>query len=104
MKVYSELSSAFDDRAAELLQGFAATAALLLANVASMDNARQLSEDLRQALRARDTVQLAKGVVMHRDSLTEDAAFQVLVSEARRASREVRQVADQIVAAVDASP
>jgi GAF domain-containing protein len=104
VKVYSELPSAFDDRAAELLQGFAATAALLLANVASMDNARQLSEDLRQALRARDTVQLAKGVVMHRDGLTEDAAFQVLVGEARRASREVRQVADQIVAAVDASP
>jgi GAF domain-containing protein len=103
VKVYSEQPAAFDDRAEKLLQGFADTAALLLGNVASMDNARQLSNDLRQAMRARDTVQLAKGVVMQRDGVSEDTAFQVMVGEARAASRELREVADQIIGTADRS-
>ncbi|HEX8488680.1 MAG TPA: GAF and ANTAR domain-containing protein [Propionibacteriaceae bacterium] len=103
VKVYSELPAAFDERATELLEGFAATAALLLGNVESVDNARMLSEDLRQAMRARDTVQLAKGVVMQRDGVSEDAAFQVLVGQARVTSRELSQVADQIVGAAEQS-
>lgn len=103
VKVYSEQRAAFDDRARQLLEGFAGTAALLFGNVASMDNARQLSDDLRQAMRARDTVQLAKGVVMQRDGLTEDAAFQVLVGEARGSSRGLREVADHVIEAADRS-
>jgi GAF domain-containing protein len=103
VKVYSEQRGAFDDRASQLLEGFAGTAALLLGNVETMDNARLLSEDLRQAMRARDTVQLAKGVVMQRDGVSEDAAFQVLVGQARVAGRELREVADQIVGAAEQS-
>jgi GAF domain-containing protein len=103
VKVYSELREAFDDRASQLLEGFADTAALLLGNVETMDNARLLSEDLRQAMRARDTVQLAKGVVMQRDGVSEDAAFQFLVGQARVAGRELREVADQILGAAEQS-
>lgn len=103
VKVYSELPAAFDQRAVELLEGFAGTAALLLGNAASRDNALQLSEDLRSALRGRDRVQLAKGVVMQRDGLSEDAAFQVLVGQARIARRELRDVADQVIETTDRS-
>jgi GAF domain-containing protein len=103
VKVYSELPGAFDDRAEKLLEGFAATAALLLGSAASLDNARQLSENLRQALHARDSVQLAKGVIMQRDGLTEDEAFQVLVGEARLSNRGLREVADRVNQAVAAS-
>lgn len=103
VKVYSELPAAFDQRAADLLEGFAGTAALLIGNAASQDNARQLSEDLRSALRARDRVQLAKGVVMQRDGLSEDAAFQVLVGQARVNRRELRDVADQVLETADRS-
>jgi GAF domain-containing protein len=103
VKVYSELPAAFDARASQILQGFAGTAALLLGSAASRDNARQLSEDLRSALRARDRVQLAKGVVMHRDGLSEDSAFQVLVGQARVANRELRDVAEQVLETADRS-
>jgi len=96
VKVYSELPGAFDDRAERLLEGFAGTAALLLGNAVSLENASKLSDNLRQALLARDTVQLAKGVVMQRDGVSEDAAFQVLVGEARVTNRELREVADSV--------
>jgi GAF domain-containing protein len=103
VKVYSEQRGAFDQRAEKLLEGFAGTAALLLGSAASLDNARQLSENLRQALQARDSVQLAKGVIMQRDGLTEDEAFQVLVNEARVADLGLRQVADRVNQAAGAS-
>jgi GAF domain-containing protein len=103
VKVYSDLRGAFDARSVELLEGFALTAALLLGNVATVDNARKLSDDLRQALRARDTVQLAKGVVMARDRVSEDDAFQVLVRGARAERRELREVAEQVIGTVERS-
>jgi GAF domain-containing protein len=103
VKVYSELRGAFDERAERLLEGFAGTAGLLLGSAASLENARQLSGNLRQALQARDAVQLAKGVIMHRDGLNEDEAFQVLVGEARVSNRGLREVADRINRAAGAS-
>jgi GAF domain-containing protein len=96
VKVYSELRGAFDERAEKLLEGFAATAGLLLGSAGSLDNARQLSDNLRRALQARDSVQLAKGVIMQRDGVTEDEAFQVLVGEARVANLGLREVADRV--------
>lgn len=103
VKVYSEQRAAFDQRAADVLVGFAQTAALLLGNAATVDNSRQLSEDLRQALRARDTVQLAKGIVMQRDGVGEEAAFELLVGEARAARRELRDVAEHVIGTVHLS-
>jgi GAF domain-containing protein len=96
VKVYSELRGAFDERAEKLLEGFAGTAALLLGNASSLENAQRLSADLRDALEARDSVQLARGVIMQRDGLNEDEAFQLLVNEARVSDRGLRQVADQV--------
>lgn len=93
VKVYSGQRAAFDTRAEQLLAGVADTAALLLANVVSLENARQLSEDLRQAVRDRDTVQLAKGILMHRDRLTEEDAFQSLIHKAKTGNRVLRDVA-----------
>ena len=97
VKVYSGQRAAFDDHAEQLLGGIADTAALLLSNVVSLENAHKLSDDLRQAVRDRDTVQLAKGILMHRDGLTEEAAFQSLVGQARTADRVLRDVAAAII-------
>jgi GAF domain-containing protein len=97
VKVYSELEAAFDQRTERLLEGFAGTAALLLGNVASLDNGHELSDPLRQALKARDTVQLAKGMLMQRDGLSEDQAFQVLVAEAQASREGLRTVAARVL-------
>ena len=97
VKVYSRERAAFDTSAEQLLAGVADTAALLLANVASLENARQLSADLRQAVRDRDTVQLAKGIVMHRDRVTEDDALQTLIAKAKTTDRVLRDVAANII-------
>lgn len=103
VKVYSELPAAFDERTERLLEGFADTAALLLGNVASLDNGTKLSDPLRQALKDRDTVQLAKGVLMQREGLTEDQAFQSMVTQARATHRELHTVAARVLDAASSS-
>lgn len=103
VKVYSEVPAAFDERTERLLEGFADTAALLLGNAASLDNGTSMSAPLRQALKARDTVQLAKGILMQREGIAEDQALQIMVTQARATSRDLLTVAARLIDATSNS-
>lgn len=97
MKVYSDRPSTYDERSERLLGLFATQAAILLANVQSYQSAQRLTEDLKAALRSRDLIGTAKGIVMARDGLDEDAAFATLVSVSQRENRKLRDVAEVVV-------
>ncbi len=97
LKVYSVRPAAYDAHAEHLITLFAAQAAILLANVRSVDAARQLSEGLREALRARDEICTAKGIVMARDGVDNDTALALLVAASRRENRPLRDVAHNLV-------
>jgi len=104
VKVYSARPDAFTERDVRLLEGFAQTAALMLVNVRTLENARRLSDDLRSALVARDSVQLAKGVLMERNRTDERTAFASLVEASRSEHRELSRVADDTIEAATARP
>jgi GAF domain-containing protein len=97
VKVYSDVSGAFDERTERLLSGFADAAAVLLANVVSLDNERRLSARLQQAIQDRDTLQLAKGMVMQRDGVSEQTALRSLIGQADSGGRPVQELAASIV-------
>jgi len=99
MKVYSPQSSAFDATAERRLGMFAPQAAVMLANMQSHQAATELSEGLQQALRSRDTIATAKGILMARDGVDEDAAFAMLVSASQREQTKLRDVAQAIITA-----
>lgn len=99
IKVYGEEPRVFDARAEGLLVRFAEQAAVLVSNVQAYRNAQQLSEGLKEALEARDTIATAKGILMARDGLQPDAAFQLLVRASQRSNTKLRDVAKEIVAA-----
>lgn len=77
---------------------FAAQAAIALANMQSLDSARQLSEGLKAALSTRDAIATAKGVLMARDGVDEQTAFAMLVSASQRENRTLRDVATDLLA------
>ena len=89
LKVYGEQPGALDDRSAVLAARFAAQAAILLANVSTLDQAERLSASLQSALRTRNVIALANGVLMERYHLTEEQAFLRLVDSARAGRREL---------------
>jgi GAF domain-containing protein len=93
IKVYAQQPRAFDRHAEHLLVMFAAQAAILLANVQSMDSARRLSDGLKDALRSRDVIATAKGIVMAREGIAEELALAVLVASAQREHKTLRDTA-----------
>jgi GAF domain-containing protein len=97
IKVYSDKPDAYDERSERLLSMFAAQAAILLANVQSYAKAQQLTEDLKEALRSRDVIGAAKGIVMARDGVDEEAAFATLVNVSQRENQKLRDVAEALV-------
>ncbi|RZU31566.1 GAF and ANTAR domain-containing protein [Blastococcus saxobsidens] len=83
IKVYADHPGAFDTRSRELLVMFSAQAALLVANVQSAERAMRLSEAMRQAVRDRDLVGIAKGVLIGRHGIDEEAALRMLVARSQ---------------------
>jgi GAF domain-containing protein len=93
IKVYAVEPGVFGDREERLVSLFAEQAAVLLANVKSYDDVQRFSDRLTAALRDRDAVATAKGVLMGRERLDPDTAFARLVSLSERDGRPLRDVA-----------
>jgi GAF domain-containing protein len=100
IKVYSDVSGAFDEHAEHLVSLFAAQAAILVANKQALDGALAMTESLRDALRSRDVIGQAKGVVMAQQHVDEEEAFAILVQASQRSNVKVREISRRIVASL----
>jgi GAF domain-containing protein len=96
LKVYSRQSYAFGPREESLLTMVAAPAAVLVANVRSYQDARRVSDELKDTMRGRDVINMAKGVIMTRESTDERTAFMLLAAMANEQHRPLREVADEL--------
>jgi GAF domain-containing protein len=96
MKVYSYGPNAYGPREESLLARFAAPAAVLVANVKSYQDARRVSDDLKNAIRGRDLINIAKGVIMAREGTDEETAFMVLAGMANEQHRPLGEVAAEV--------
>jgi GAF domain-containing protein len=96
MKVYAEEPHAVDAHAERLMALFSAQAAILVANVQSYERAQRLTEGLRQAMHDRDVIGVAKGVLMARNGVDEDAAFGMLLARAAQDDEPLREVARSV--------
>jgi GAF domain-containing protein len=96
VKVYAERPAAFDAHAEQLLTLFSAQAAILIANVQAHERAQRLSEGLRQTVRARDLASIAKGVLMARHGIDEEAALGMLLARATQDALPLRESARMI--------
>jgi GAF domain-containing protein len=94
LKVYSRRPGAYGNHDERLLTMFAAHAAVLLANVRSYEDAKRVSDELRDSMRVRDLVNMAKGVLMAREATDERTAFLLLTGMARDQGRPLREIAD----------
>jgi GAF domain-containing protein len=97
LNLYSRQSSGFDDAAVARVSTFAAHAAIALANAQVYADARQLNENLDQAMRSRATIDYAVGILMAQGGRSPEDAFQILVRASQRENRKLRDVAAEIV-------
>jgi GAF domain-containing protein len=93
LKVYANKAAAFGGRDEYLLSMFAAQAAILVANVQTYESARKVSENLKAALRTREVIALAKGILIARDGSDEETALATLARIAAQRKLSLRETA-----------
>ena len=97
LNLYSESLGAFTEAHERSLLLFADQASIALANAQVYWDARQLSENLSQAIESRETISQAVGILIAIGGRSPDDAFQILVSASQRENRKVREIAQEIV-------
>jgi GAF domain-containing protein len=97
LNLYAETAGAFTKAHEETVQVFADQAAIALANAQVYWDARHLSENLTQAIKSRETIDHAVGILMATGGRSPQDAFQLLVRASQRENRKLRDVAEEIV-------
>jgi anti-anti-sigma regulatory factor len=81
LNIYSRTPSIFDTEAQQTAASFAAKASSILGDARAGVTDAQLAARFHQALRNREIIATAKGIVMERESLDEDDAFENLLRQ-----------------------
>lgn len=89
LNLYSKRHDAFDDEARAVGSVFAAHAALALSNAIH-------DEQLEEALRSRDVIGQAKGILMAQQGVDEDKAFDMLRRASQRLNVKLRDLATEV--------
>lgn len=97
LNLYSRSPDAFDEEARELASVFAAHAAVAL-------SAARREEQFHEALSSRDVIGQAKGILMAREHITSDDAFNALRRASQRLNLKLREVAEGVLKAADETP
>jgi len=98
LNIYSREPTAFGEDAVAVATMFARQAAVVVANSHSYAAAGTQNEQLREALESRDVIGQAKGILIAREKITSDEAFERLMQLSQRSNRKLRDLAAEIVA------
>jgi GAF domain-containing protein len=90
LDLYSSKRNAFDADSEVIGELFAAHAAIALTGSTQQ-------AEFRRALSSRDTVGMAKGILMQRERISDDQAFNLLVCTSQKANIKVHDLADWLV-------
>jgi len=97
LNIYAKAVGNFEDQDMVRAQMLAAQAAIVLSNAQAYHDARELSENLHQALESRATIDYAIGILMSAGGRSPDDAFKMLVRASQRENRKLRDIAAEIV-------
>jgi GAF domain-containing protein len=99
LNLYSR-TAPFDQAAGDRVLAFARHAAIVLANAQVYWDARQLTENMQQAMASRSQIDQAMGILMADGGRSADEAFQLLVHASQRENRKLRDIATEIISRV----
>lgn len=97
LKVYSPVPMAFDDNSVFLIERLAAPAAALLGHVRDRAAAQRMTDELAEALTARDMISKAQGILIERLNLNSQEALDVLLARSRGESTPLHDVAREVL-------
>ncbi len=104
LNVYSVDAKAFDHDTIRLAQTFAGYAAAALTEVHLSDTTTTLAQQMQAAMRSRAVIEQAKGILMGRRRCTAGEAFAMLSKMSQDSDRDLREVAEALVAEAHRGP
>jgi anti-anti-sigma factor len=96
LNIYSRNASTFEIRDQEAAGVFARQASMILSDARANVSDVQMAVRFQEALRSREVISLAKGVLMEREGIDEDAAFTALLLTSRSKGMAMRDRADEV--------
>lgn len=97
LNLYSTGSGGLEVPAQEAARVLAGQAAVVLANAATLKSAELANRHLREALATRDVIGQAKGILMERQGIDAERAFDVMRRASQRSDRKLRDIAAEVV-------
>ena len=97
LNLYSDQPDGWQPAVGGPARALARQAAVVLANAATLMSAQLANEHLQDALESRDVIGQAKGILMAREALNPDEAFDVLRRASQRTNRKPRDVAAELI-------
>ena len=98
LNLYSAEPRLWSDEDMAVAAVLADVATSYVVNASKLRQQQQLSEQLQGALESRIVIEQAKGIIAQQNSVTIDAAYQLMRSHARNNNASLRAVAEAIVA------
>lgn len=98
LNLYATVAESWEDPAAGAARGLARQASVVLANAAALMSSELTNQHLQEALQTRDLIGQAKGILMARQSIGADDAFDILRRASQRSGRKLRDVAAELIA------
>ncbi|MFN2594625.1 MAG: GAF and ANTAR domain-containing protein [Actinomycetota bacterium] len=97
LNVYSRTENAFDEPARRIGEIFARQASIALNNAHIYDAAQLLGEQLNEAVKTRDLIGQAKGILMEREGISDAQAFDMLRMSSQNTNVKLRDIAKRVV-------
>jgi GAF domain-containing protein len=98
LNLYSRAEDAFPESDRPLAAMFAAQASIGLVNVRTFEGLKAAVGQLEEALETRGVIGQAMGILMAREGISAEAAFELLKTGSQHSNTKLREIAAQIVA------
>ncbi len=97
LNIYSKSERAFDEASTAMGEVFAAQAAIALQNARTYMAARRVADQLNEALKTRDMIGQAKGILMEREGVSDEEAFDMLKTISQNSNIKLRDIAHKLI-------
>jgi GAF domain-containing protein len=97
LNLYGRSKGGFRDTPPELTDLLTARASIAIENTKVYGASQRLIEQLNDAIKTREIIGEAKGILMAREGVSEDEAFQMLVTASQNTNTKLREVAQTLV-------
>ncbi len=97
LNLYSKTPNSFGDDSEPLGTLFAGHASVAISNARVYASAVRLAEQLKEAIKTREVIGEAKGILMAREGVGEDEAFEMLKKVSQNKNLKLRDIAQKVV-------